>query len=380
LGKSIGKYAWGAVPVCLLAVLTALIVGFYTGVLNIPVLSDLLRTEPADTDPHPGLTAPPATEPISNISGEGNTDNIGESAALSPPLPLYDAAMKGAGWRVSGDRYDLEDGAQYSFARAQPGGILPSAFDYDIPWSREEKDGNGEIVTVEGEDRKPFVEVKMGFIFVYDGAGDAKVYTPEMSLVLDSLADVEFPVMRDPEGNPIFLINREAYYYDLNEQKFVLTAYFPPTMNRGVPFMYPSYYGAAGDSGLIRYAEKGKWGYLNIESGKTAIAPGYDFAYNFSGGLSVAVKYDSHRGNRLFILDVEGNTLNSTYFDPDPTKNTKIRLDLNQNFFLPDNLGEGDIGYCYFDHGLTRADSFHLPAYPQLLGNLFPFLRLYPLI
>jgi hypothetical protein len=135
------------------------------------------------------------------------------------------------------------------------------------------------------------------------------------------------------------------FIYDSNAKVFMQTDYDPVYGDRGVPFMYPSYYGANGVNNLTRYEDNGKWGYFTSDTRTIAIAPAYDMAYNFSENVGIAWVTEQ-RGtwreyffyNKLYFLNEQGGVINNSYY-------------------APETITSEHLGFFYFDKGLTRV--FH---------------------
>ena len=133
------------------------------------------------------------------------------------------------------------------------------------------------------------------------------------------------------------------FIYDSVAKVFMQTAFNPVYGDRGVPFMYPSYYGANGTNKWHRYEVDGKWGYMTSETQEIALTHDFDMAYNFNEGIGIAYRWEergSWRGyynyKRLYFLNEEGGYWNNSYYAPD-----EVTFD--------------HLGFFYFDHGLTRA-------------------------
>ncbi|MCL1858048.1 MAG: WG repeat-containing protein [Oscillospiraceae bacterium] len=156
--------------------------------------------------------------------------------------------------------------------------------------------------------------------------------------------------MRDREGRAVFK-SKDGYYYYFDPEAgetgngaFVGPIIFDEilTGDRGVPFMYPSYYGADGANGLNRFYFVGytrKWGYLDSDTANVKIPRNYEQTFNFRENIGIAYQDSPGRGNKLFFLDENGYNYLST----------------NYSYFAPDTVNKNHLGFFYFDHGLTRV-------------------------
>lgn len=153
---------------------------------------------------------------------------------------------------------------------------------------------------------------------------------------------VEFDPQLGVEVNVNSIVQR-YYIYDDSTKTFLEIDYDPVYGDRGIPFMYPSYYGADGASNISRYERNGKWGYFAHDINTEIIGPHFDMAYNFNENFAVAYLWEEKgtwRGyynyKRLYLLNEEGGYSNNSYY-------------------APDEATYDHLGFFYFDNGLTRA-------------------------
>jgi len=155
--------------------------------------------------------------------------------------------------------------------------------------------------------------------------------------------------MRDNDGRTVFKRDGIYYFYDPTAGEngngvFVQIDKFDEILgNRGVPFMYPSYYGAPGSDGLYRvYTWINKWGYANAAGG-VLIRVIYLKTFEFSENTGVAYQ-NSGWGEENFLqflfLDSAGNNLMAD----------------GRSYYAPEGeITKDHLGFFYFDHGLTRV-------------------------
>jgi len=155
--------------------------------------------------------------------------------------------------------------------------------------------------------------------------------------------------MRDDLGNTVFKKDNLYYIYEPYESDggeiidFVNIKFSEVLGNRGVPFMYPSYYGANGANGLDRGHNPvniKRWGYKYAGTENVKIGRIYDKTFNFSENIGIAYQDDPGRGNKLYFLNDAGTRLNP-----------------NADFYAPNesDITQNHLGFFYFDHGFTRA-------------------------
>ena len=221
---------------------------------------------------------------------------------------------------------------EYKFAEIKP--------EYKIPET--------ERVMVEFNNYKRSVEPFMDYIIIRDGPSvilcdaSGKIISPEFEST-----GFEILKMRDDQNRTVFTKDSSYYIYDPNEKEnesggFISINFDPTLGNRGVNFMYPSYYGANGANNLDRfYAAPTRWGWLISGVFSQKIWTNYTKTFNFSENIGIAYKFETGTGNRLHFLNETGKALLDSpyYYAPDAETTTKDHL-----------------GYFYFDHGLTRAE------------------------
>jgi len=199
---------------------------------------------------------------------------------------------------------------------------------------------------------KMTVEPFMDYIIVRDNEAEilcdatGKVITKNFAAL-----GVEILKMRDTEGRTVFQKTDDGVYYIYDPAAgehglgaFVAIAFSQGlTGRRGVPFMYPSYYGADGANGLDRdyNPRNAKWGYKIAGTETPVISRIYGMTFNFSENVGIAYQEASGRGDKFLFLDEHGNNY----------------LDIRYSYFAPDTdtVTEEHLGFFYFDHGLTRV-------------------------
>ena len=216
--------------------------------------------------------------------------------------------------------------------------------------------------TMTSEGRLSVIEPFMDFILIRRGNdvtlcdSSGKIITEKLTLKMLKARDrsnksifwqtlIETDITIDENDEEVLTTweIQRYFIYDGDMKTFLQTDYNPIYGDRGVPFMYPSYYGANRASNMSRFENNGKWGYLVSNTEEVAIAPAYDMTYNFSENVGIAYVWEQ-KGNwrgyydykRLYFLDEQGGAYNNSYFAP--------------NEATPDHLG-----FFYFDKGLTRV-------------------------
>ena len=270
---------------------------------------------------------------IQEPSGAGDAPAGGETiqeADAAPAFELYSDEMKNAGFTVSDGVYDPEGANAYKFVKIEP--------EYKIPQSRS---------TVINDISRPSVEAIMDYILIRsDGyeilcAADGRMLSRDFAMM-----NFEITHMRDAQNRTVFKSKTdELYYVHVPEPEgrgsFIGIKFDPVFANRGVPFMYPSYYGANGANNLepTRSERNGKWGYMTSDTKKQVVSHIYGKTFNFNENIGVAYQDSSGRGNKLFFLNENGqNLLSGDYYGPNS-----------------DAVTAGHLGFFYFDHGMTRA-------------------------
>ncbi|MCL2097119.1 MAG: WG repeat-containing protein [Oscillospiraceae bacterium] len=329
----------------------------------------------------------PVTEAETGTETGGDEINAGE-VADDDGFPLFSEEMKLAGFSVSDGVYGIydeenanliinnykaevnrilnenavSDGApavlevpeipeapliyEYRFVKIEPG--------YEVPDTR---------VTALNMISKRTVDPMMDFFVIRSGeyeilcAADGKVITRDFSAL-----NLEITRMRDSENRTVFksLADSSYYIYDPEDGprgSFAPVNFDPVLGNRGVPFMYPSYYGANGNNNRVRTrdsAGRRLWGYADSVTGRQVVTNIYNKTFNFSENIGVAYQDEPGRGNRLFLFNESGQNLLTSggYYAPDENRVTT-----------------GHLGYFYFDHGLTRAYSQTVDRQAGLVAN-----------
>lgn len=204
------------------------------------------------------------------------------------------------------------------------------------------------------------VQPVMDYIKVRDGA--QIVLLEASGRIIDrDFADSGLEILhkRDWQGRTIFrrqeITGEQTHYiFDPNSRAFQPLWFTDEMGDRGVDFMYPSYFGMSDNEWVIFRHINGLWGYQStVDTGRT-IAAEFNRAFNFSEGVGVAYRAVwGHQGrmigrlllgNRLYFFDEDGHVVNRDFFGPDPD----------------DETGASLLGFYYFDHGLTRVISKQL--------------------
>jgi len=325
---------------------------------------------------------------VSNISGSSNTSASANTAAsgvsanqndtteTSASFELYSDDMINQGFSVTDGVYEPYDEdrvnslidlykSQVRQITANGGDTQsvakPDLYQYKFVQITPEYPmiANAEATSLQNGTRKSVIEPVMDYFLI--NRNNTEVLCSASGKTIDeNFADSGYVIlqMRDSLNRTVFKNNSDGLYYiyDPLLKQFAQTDFNEAYGNRGIPFMYPSYYGIPGR--YTAYTDSGLWGYMDTETGKPIIWPKYDRAFNFSEGVGIIYDYNPYnsfdymKGNRLYFFDenfqnlIAGyNTYTSGYFAPNtPNVETEAKpLDIN---FL---------GFFYFDHGLTRV-------------------------
>ena len=229
---------------------------------------------------------------------------------------------------------------EYRFVRIEP--------EYPTPRkSRLTLYGGGSILGVE-----PF----MDYIIIRNENLGETLCTASGKIIMENFeaSGYEILKMRDDNGNTVFKKDGLYYiYYPYADEEGEIVDFYRIEFSelmgdRGVPFMYPSYYGANGANGLARdywpYTLK-TWGYRDYETGVVKYRAGkldrlYDKSFNFSDDVGIAYQEDTGDGRKkLYFFDENG----IDYF-------------YNEYYFAPEGkITTAHLGFFYYDHGLTRV-------------------------
>jgi hypothetical protein len=247
---------------------------------------------------------------------------------------------------------------------------LPEDFSYRKRQVVKEKvtlpDDDGEWFVTETKEReqRPAVELYMGYILLDNKlnlsmiASDA---TP-LSIVDDKVYSPAY--VRDRYDRPLFVRDSVAeeggtvyFYLDTDGQNFIAADYDPVEEDRGLKFDYPASYGKS-DTGITtdKNGVTGRFAYVMRGVG---MVTGYDYtnAYAFTENRA-AVTTAKNRGG-LYFIDENGNRVFDTwkyYFN-------EHGRDVYENLVLPLTDGIENLGFFYFDHGLTRVRRQVIDAY-----------------
>ena len=355
--------------IIILLVFTRFVISYAMGEFDIPFYN---RTQSDNAlDMHrPGSENPATTEKptqeITNILDVINPDYLSETEApestqndpalptgeTSPVFELYSDEMKRAGFLVSDGVYDTSGkSGEYKFVRAETEYPLPKSNIISIELPAEEPSGNpGEEPAEPVVITELAVEPFMDFILIRDGSHVVLSSADGTTISYDFNAlGLEILQIRDPGQNKTVFFkesSNEYYIYDSGYANadgtsgaFAGISFDVKYGDRGVPFMYPSYYGADGANNIKRVNNGGwKWGYNTYDTDSYKIRQNYNMSYNFSEDIGIAYQDAPGWGNRMFFFNEKGDILNESYFAPDTGTLTIDHL-----------------GFFYVDHGLTRA-------------------------
>ncbi len=217
---------------------------------------------------------------------------------------------------------------------------------------------------------RPAVELYMGMILI--DTGDLTVIVSGDGVPLCSFDDSVYKpaYTRDLEGRPLFQKEKEdgekTYYYLSDDGKnFTVSDYNDETDSRGLYFDYPAYWGIS-DGSICREfdEEKEKWAYKTEYSDLTE--PVYDLAYDFAGGLACVTKQTDENRGGMFFINEYGWQVQSTF--------VMYLSELNRysiwDYALPASRGIENLGFFYYDHGLTRVRYQIIDYYNWLNGRV----------
>jgi len=223
---------------------------------------------------------------------------------------------------------------EYMFVQITP--------EYPLPKTRQSSSSNMSYIA------KQAVEAFMDYLIIRSEeyeilcTADGRLMTRDFGAM-----NLEILKMRDTQNKTVFKSKTEEpqyYFYDPDagtRGAFNEINFNPLFGDRGIPFMYPSYYGAEGANNRERTRSplNGKWGYAESDTKKQIVGHIYGAAFNFRENIAIAYQDSPGRGNKLFFLNENGqDLLAGDYFAPDAEE---IRI--------------SHLGFFYFDNGLTRA-------------------------
>ena len=316
---------------------------------------------------------------LAESDGTQSTEENVENTEVTEPMTdfeVFSDDMKKDGFNVSDGIYELYDEAktlyeinryqtevnrilnEYNANKTETEGenanseteevpVLPSApllYEYRFVKIEPKTEIPKSQKTTESYIIKQTVEPHMDYIIIRQGENETlcdssgKIITRDFANI-----GVEILNMRDEFGNTVFKKDNAYFIYDPTAGEtangaFVEIKFDELIGDRGVPFMYPSYYGANGANGLdIGYYIK--WGYLVTGTQNIKITRIYDKAFNFSENIGIVYQEAIGKGKKIFFLDENGwNYLNDSY-----------------SYYAPDKMTKDHLGFFYFDHGLTRV-------------------------
>ena len=225
-----------------------------------------------------------------------------------------------------------------------------------------EDDGEWYVKEQKGREERPAVELYMGYIML-DNKTSLSLIASDATPLCTFDSQVYSPAYaRDRYDRPLFSRSSaegETVYFclDTDGLNFVAAEYDRIADGRGLNFDYPASYGKS-DSGVTtdRNGVTGRMAYVMRGVGMLTT---YDFtdAYAFSENRA-AVTTTKNRGG-LYFIDENGKRAFDTwryYFN-------EHGRDVYENLVHPLTFGRENIGFYYFDHGLTRVRRQVIDAY-----------------
>lgn len=223
-------------------------------------------------------------------------------------------------------------------------------------------DGEWYVTSQTVREERPAVELYMGYIMIDDGK-DISLIASDATPLCKIDEQIYLPAYtRDKYDRPLFYRQTENgdnvyLYLDTDGLNFVTSDYDDVADGRGLYFDYPASYGKS-DSGVTtdRNGYTGKMAYVMRGVG---MITSYDFtrAYAFSENRA-AVTTAKNRGG-LYFIDENGKRAFDTwryYFN-------EHGRDVYENLMPPLTDGIENIGFYYFDHGLTMVRRQVIDAY-----------------
>lgn len=273
-----------------------------------------------------------------NINAGGTDNSVN---AEDTGFETYNAAMRNAGFTVTDGIYEpyIENsGQEYEYKIVK---ITPQYT--SIPSSQS---------IAFGDIRKSVIEPIMDYFIIR--RGEREILCNASGRIIDpnfAQSGMELLKMRDSRGRTVFKKQGQYYAYNSNANNYESIDFDEEvTGNRGIPFMYPSYYGAPHGNLHTYRNENGLWGYMNAETGIPAVWAQNDWKmFNFneivlrdgsSHNFGIAYYSVWRRGNQLHFYNEDGLVVNANF-----------------DLYAPDTeiIDASHIGFFYFDHGLTRV-------------------------
>lgn len=223
-------------------------------------------------------------------------------------------------------------------------------------------DGEWYVTTQRVREERPAVELYMGYIMLDNGRNLSMIASDATPLCMVDEQVYSPAYARDKYDRPLFTRSSAAgetvyFYLDTDGLNFISTAYDEAAEGRGLKFDYPASYGKS-DSAVTtdRNEVNGRMAYVMRGVGMLTT---YDFtrAYAFTENRA-AVTTTKNRGG-LYFIDENGQRAFDTwryYFN-------EHGRDVYENLVLPLTDGRENIGFYYFDHGLTRVRRQVIDAY-----------------
>ena len=223
-------------------------------------------------------------------------------------------------------------------------------------------DGEWYVTETKVREERPAVELYMGYIMLDNKlnlsfiASDA---TP-LSMVDDKVYSPAY--VRDRYDRPLFTRQSAEgetmyFYLDTDGLNFIASDYNAAEEGRGLKFDYPASYGKS-DSGISidRNGVTGNFAYVMRGVGMLTT---YDFTNAFAYTENRAAVTTAKNRGGMYFIDENGKRAFETwkyYFN-------EHNRDVYENLVLPLTDGIENIGFYYFDHGLTRVRRQVIDAY-----------------
>ena len=377
-------FFYNALGMIILLVITNFTVSYSMGNFEIPfidrnpgdkvVIDYELKPRGDNTD----ITEEP-TQPLTNVAAVINPDDLISDEDVQPndaaeidsgvTFELYSDEMKKQGFYISDGIYELYDEektnavknsykAEVEKALADGGDsqyMPPEPLLYEYKFAQIEPEAeilkkrsisdNSTYVS------RPAVEPFMDYIIIRDEDFGEILCEASGKIIMRGFESSGLEILKmrthDQLNNTVFKNKNNGLYYiydphenDAGGQFLFREINFSEDLgDRGVPFMYPSHYGANGANNLDRFHSytNNRWGYATTGTASQKIWSRYERTFNFSEDIGIAYLDSPARGNKLYFLNEEGTDL------------------LKGEYYAPSKIAVSHLGYFYFDHGLTRA-------------------------
>lgn len=204
-------------------------------------------------------------------------------------------------------------------------------------------------------EKRPAVELYMGMILI--DTGTSTVIVDANGSPLCSFDDSVYKpaYTRDKDGRPLFYkqteTGRKIYYFlSADGKNFTVSDYNDKTDSRGLYFDYPASYGKTDGIIYREYdKEEKKWAYRTPYSDVTE--PEFAEAYDFVDGFACVTAPSEENNGGMYFINQYGWRIQETF--------VAYLSELDRysiwDYALPASRGIENIGFFYFDHGLTRV-------------------------